>query len=132
MRERLNKLNSPVEAAEFAKLVAAAIQHKLENRVVVQSFDFRTLVELRKIPPKIRISALYFGPAKSFVEISKEAANAEIVAPYLSLVVPENVREAHAAGLQVVPWTANKPEIWDTLLAAWSRRHHHRRSRRPD
>ncbi|WP_321473825.1 glycerophosphodiester phosphodiesterase [uncultured Paludibaculum sp.] len=119
MKSDPKKPELSVEPAEFAKLVAAAIRkHKLEKRVVVQSFDFRTLVELRKIAPEIRISALYFGSPKSFVEISKEAANAEIVAPYLSLVKPEGVKEAHAAGLQVVPWTANKPEIWDTLIAA--------------
>ena len=30
----------------------------------------------------------------------------------------EKVREAHAAGLQVVPWTANKKEDWDKLIEA--------------
>lgn len=119
MKSDPKKPELSVEPAEFAKMVAAAIhKHKLENRVVVQSFDFRTLVELRKIAPKIRISALYSGLPKSFTEISKEGANAEIVAPHYLLVTEARVKEAHAAGLQVVPWTANKPEIWDSLIAA--------------
>ena len=33
-------------------------------------------------------------------------------------MTPEKVREAHAAGLQVVPWTANKKEDWDKLIDA--------------
>jgi glycerophosphoryl diester phosphodiesterase len=36
----------------------------------------------------------------------------------LSLVTPENVKEAHAAGLQVVPWTANQPAEWQKLVEA--------------
>jgi glycerophosphoryl diester phosphodiesterase len=33
-------------------------------------------------------------------------------------VTPEQVRAAHDAGLQVVPWTANRPADWDKLVAA--------------
>jgi glycerophosphoryl diester phosphodiesterase len=28
------------------------------------------------------------------------------------------VKEAHAAGLQVVPWTANQPDEWKMLIEA--------------
>lgn len=108
-----------VEPAEFARLTAASIRkHKLQKRVVVQSFDFRTLVELRKIAPELPLAALYSGKPKSFVAISKEAANAETVSPAFSLITPEAVREAHAAGLKVVPWTPNKAEQWDAMIAA--------------
>jgi glycerophosphoryl diester phosphodiesterase len=33
-------------------------------------------------------------------------------------VTAEKVRAAHAAGLQVVPWTANTPEDWERLADA--------------
>jgi len=33
-------------------------------------------------------------------------------------VTAEKVREAHQAGLQVVPWTADTPAQWDPLIAA--------------
>jgi glycerophosphoryl diester phosphodiesterase len=53
--------------AEFARLVVAEIRkHKLQSRVMVQSFDFRTLHEVKKLAPEIRLSALYEGPAKDF------------------------------------------------------------------
>ena len=33
-------------------------------------------------------------------------------------MTPEKVAAAHAAGLQVVPWTANTPADWEKLVAA--------------
>jgi glycerophosphoryl diester phosphodiesterase len=85
--------------------------------VILQSFDFRTLHAMKTMDPSIRLSALYSGPPKDFVEIAKEAG-AGIVSPEYHLVTPEQVKAAHAAGLQVVPWTSNKPEEWDQLIAA--------------
>ena len=105
--------------AEFARLLVDAIKrHKLEKRVMIQSFDFRTLVEARKIAPEIRLSALYEQGPKDFVTLSKEAANAEIVSPQFRLVTTEKVIAAHAKGLQVVPWTANNVADWDKLIRA--------------
>lgn len=105
--------------ADFARLVVNAVKrHKLEKRVMIQSFDFRTLVEVRKLAPQIRLSALYEQGSKDFVTLSKEGAKAEIVSPQYRLVTTDKVIAAHAKGLQVVPWTANKPEDWDKLIRA--------------
>ena len=105
--------------AEFARLLVDAIKrHKLEKRVMIQSFDFRTLVAARKIAPEIRLSALYEGGPKDYVTLSHEAANAEIVSPEYHQVTLEKVIAAHAKGLEVVPWTANTPADWDRLIRA--------------
>lgn len=104
--------------AEFARMVIEAIRrHKLEKRAIVQSFDFRTLVEMKRQAPEIRVSALYNGAPRDFVSIAREA-RAEIVSPIFKLVTPEQVEAAHRAGLEVVPWTANTPEVWEKLVAA--------------
>jgi glycerophosphoryl diester phosphodiesterase len=34
------------------------------------------------------------------------------------MVTPQRVAEAHQAGLEVIPWTANTPQEWDALIAA--------------
>jgi glycerophosphoryl diester phosphodiesterase len=103
---------------EFARLVLAEIRkHHLESRVILQSFDFRTLHAMKGLAPEIALSALYEGPPKDFAAIAKEA-DAGIVSPQFRLVTPERVRSAHAAGLKVVPWTANTPADWDRLIAA--------------
>lgn len=104
---------------EFVRLVLAIVRrHRLENRVMLLSFDFRTLHAMKKIAPEIRRVALWEGDAsRDFVSIAKEA-DATIVSPYYRQVTPEKVAAAHAAGLEVVPWTANAPGDWDKLVAA--------------
>ncbi len=104
--------------AEFVQLVLALIRkHHLESRIVLQSFDFRTLHEMKKVAREIRLSALYSGKARDFVEIGKEAG-AQIVSPEFHLVTPEQVQAAHAAGLEVLPWTPDTPADWAKLVAA--------------
>jgi|SRR5581483_5294901 len=104
---------------EFARMVLDKIRrHGLERRVILQSFDFRTLVAMRKLAPKIRLSALTETDQRPFAEIARDAADAEIVSPEFHLVTREKVAAAHLAGKQVVPWTANLPGDWDMLIAA--------------
>jgi glycerophosphoryl diester phosphodiesterase len=103
---------------EFARMVLASIRkHHLEARVVVQSFDFRTLVAMKKLAPEIQLSALYSGAPKDFVALGKESG-AQTVSPVASLVTPEQVKAAHAAGLKVLPWTVNTPQEWERLVNA--------------
>jgi glycerophosphoryl diester phosphodiesterase len=102
----------------FVRLVLDAIRrHGLESRVILQSFDFRTLAAMKELAPAIRLSALYEKGEESFVDIARRAG-AGIVSPQYPLVTPEKVKAAHEAGLQVVPWTANTPSGWDALIAA--------------
>jgi glycerophosphoryl diester phosphodiesterase len=113
----------------FAQMIDDAVRrHHLQARVILQSFDFRTLKAMRKIDPDIRLSAL-FEPAgadalmgiadhdKSFAHI-EEVTGAEILSPEQSLVTPEAVAYAHQHGVQVAPWTVNTPEGWQKMADA--------------
>lgn len=103
---------------EFVKLVVAAVnKHGMERRVIVQSFDYRTLQALARIAPQMRRSALIPRIARDYVEAAK-TAQATIVSPEYATVTPEKVAAAHKAGLQVVPWTPNAPADWDKMIAA--------------
>lgn len=103
---------------EFARLVLEVIRkHHLESRVVLQSFDFRTLHAMKKLAPEIKLSALYSGTPRDFAGIGKEAG-AQIVSPEAHLVTAAQVKAAHAAGMEVLPWTANTPEEWRRLIEA--------------
>ena len=116
--------------AEFVRLIVDAIHrhHADESRIILQSFDFRTLIEMRKQDAAIRLSAL-IGSAngdammgltdhnKEFVHVH-EVTGAEIISPEYSLVTPEAVAAAHKVNMQVVPWTVNKPEEWQKLVDA--------------
>jgi glycerophosphoryl diester phosphodiesterase len=104
---------------EFARMVLQKIrQYKLEKRIILQSFDFRVLLEMRKLAPEIRLSALVENDARGFVAIAAQAGNAEIVASNFHLVTPQKVEAAHRAGVQIVPWTANTAADWDMLIQA--------------
>ena len=110
------ELTPPPE--EFSRMVLELIRkYKLEKRVLLQSFDFRTLHAMKKLAPEIRLVALWEGSDRDFVSIAKDA-DAKIVSPAYRLVTPEKVAAAHAAGIEVVPWTANRPADWDKLVAA--------------
>ena len=110
------ELTPPPE--EFARLVLAVIRkHHLESRVILQSFDFRTLRAMKMLAPEIRLAALWENGDRDFVSIAQEAG-AAIISPQYTLVTPEKVRAAHGAGLEVIPWTANTPAAWDHLISA--------------
>ena len=103
---------------EFARLVVESVRRRgLEERAILQSFDFRVLRAMMALDPEIRRAGLHHGPARDFREIAKEAG-AGIVAPEKALITEARVRAAREAGLQVIPWTANTPEEWDRLAAA--------------
>ncbi len=103
----------------FTRMVLEQVRrYKLEKRVILQSFDFRTLRAMQKLDPHIRRSALTETDERDFVTIAKEAGDAQIISPNSKLVTPGKVEAAHTAGIQVVPWTVNTPAEWDLLIAA--------------
>jgi glycerophosphoryl diester phosphodiesterase len=113
----------------FVQMIDEAVRrHHLESRVILQSFDFRTLLAMKKIDPKIRLSALFgqakydtfmgiTDPDKSFVHIAK-ISGAGILSPDESLVTPAEVAAAHGAGLQVIPYTVNTEDGWKKMADA--------------
>jgi len=116
--------------AEFVALIVAAIKkHNVDPaRIILQSFDWRTLAEMRKQWPAIRLAALvgrpqydalmgHSDPTKDFAAIARETG-AEIISPDWMMVTPEQVAAAHKAGSQVVPWTPNTPEQWQKMADA--------------
>lgn len=104
---------------EFVRLFLEQVhKHHLEKRVMLQSFDFRTLVAARKMAPEIRRSALTEFDTRDFAAIAREAGDAQIISPNYKLVTKDKVRAAHRAGLQVVPWTVDTQADWDKMIDA--------------
>jgi glycerophosphoryl diester phosphodiesterase len=113
----------------FVQMVDAAVRkHELQARVILQSFDFRTLVAMRKIDPQIRLSALFEDAKydtimglsdhdKSFAHVI-QVTGADILSPDQSLVTPDSVAAAHKLGKQVAPFTVNTPEGWRKMADA--------------
>jgi glycerophosphoryl diester phosphodiesterase len=102
----------------FAELLLERIRaHRLERRVIVQSFDFRTLRAMKRLAPGIRLAALCQVGLRSLRMIAG-SAGADIISPDLRVLTPRRVAAAHRAGLEVVPWTANRLGQWNRLIQA--------------
>jgi glycerophosphoryl diester phosphodiesterase len=71
---------------------------------------------MKKFDPSIPRVAL-FETERDWMEVAREF-EANSLSPEYRLVTPERVSRAHAAGLTVVPWTADKQEDWATLAHA--------------
>ncbi len=119
-------------------------KYNMEDRFTLQSFDWKTLIEMKKINPDITLVALWcqqpsWGKTSECLRPYEEGASpwlggididdfkgnpyqaaksigADIVSPYGPEISLENVQEAHALGMKIVPWTVNDPVELDTLI----------------
>lgn len=96
------------EPAEFVELIMAVInEKKLSKRVIIQSFDMRTLQYLHEKYPKIQTSLL-IDEKESFEDyIEKLGFKPTIYSPYSVLVGKGLVDRCHAMGVKIIPWTVN-------------------------
>ena len=118
--------------------------YDMEDRVVLQSFDWQTLIEMKKLNPNISTSALWqeqpsWGrDSESLRRYEKKkspwlggldikdyqgnpvkaahAIGADIISPYYTEISKQDVDEAHSLGMKVVPWTVNNEKDMNMLL----------------
>jgi glycerophosphoryl diester phosphodiesterase len=123
-----------VDAATFARLVVDAVRKAgLAAAVTIQSFDWRTLTEAKKLAPEIATACLTAesetfdtvlratpGPSPWHAGLDLDAhggslprlvrsAGCDTWSPSWRNLTAELVAEAHAQGLRVLPWTVNDP-----------------------
>jgi glycerophosphoryl diester phosphodiesterase len=101
----------------FTQMILDLIRkHGIEKRVILQSFDPRTLRVMKKLNPSIPRAAL-FETNRDWPEVAREF-EATLYSPDFHLVTKERVAQAHASGLQVAPWTVDTPEDWQKMADA--------------
>ncbi len=126
-----------VSAAAFARLAVDAVRAaKMEKRATLQSFDWRTLVEARKLAPEIGtvcltiesggmntvspqpspwLAGLDVEPGGSLQQQAR-AAGCSAWSPFWRNVTADNVAAAHRLDLKVIPWTVNNPADMVALI----------------
>lgn len=96
------------EPEEFVKLMMGVIKSKgIAKRVIIQSFDPRTLVIIHRNYPEMKTALLIMNRETFETNISKLGFKPTIYSPYYALVNADLVKAAHAQGIQVLPWTVN-------------------------
>lgn len=136
-KEAEYKNNIPSEVF-VKKLHEVIVANGMKDRVVLQSFDWRTLMDMKKLDKDVTLAALISknpklmalheeGPSVwlggldahafdgNFVRMAHAIA-ADIISPNYAQVTPEVVAEAHALGLKVLPWTVNKREDMERMI----------------
>lgn len=132
---------APVPAVFVAAILKALGAHGLLGRAVIQSFDWRTLIETQKQAPEVPTSYLtiqkswlnnirsghpgpspwtagfdiddYHGDIPAMIK----AAGGRIWSSHHREVDAGTIRRAHELGLQVKVWTVNKPDRMKELIA---------------
>jgi glycerophosphoryl diester phosphodiesterase len=125
---------------DFARTLLALIEREgMASRVIIQSFDWRALKAVQELAPKIPTS--YLSAQQRFLDniaagkaersawtagiqfsdhgsIPKmvKAARGALWSPYHPELSSDLVKEAHALGLLVIPWTVNKREDMARLI----------------
>ena len=125
--------NTP-DPATFARLVLAVVREaNVADRVTLQSFDWRTLIEMKRLAPEIETSCLTIqtandntvqqaadgGPSPwhagfalrdhgGSLPAMVKAAGCGTWSMFWRNLTPKDLAEAHALGLKVLPWTVNE------------------------
>jgi glycerophosphoryl diester phosphodiesterase len=103
---------------EFIELLMTVIREKeMEDHVIIQSFDFRTLQYLHKKYPHIKTAILIEDYDKRSIEKQIETLGFQptIYSPHYSLVTDALLKYCHERNIKVIPWTVNIKEEIDRL-----------------
>jgi glycerophosphoryl diester phosphodiesterase len=96
--------------SEFVELLVAVIKEKnVEERVIIQSFDFRTLRYLHEKYPAIKTAMLIEDSDEDDFDgqLRRLGYTPGIYSPNYELVDEKLVKQAHDKGMKIIPWTVN-------------------------
>src|SRR5882724_304418 len=105
---------------EFVELLMGVIKEKgIEDHVIIQSFDFRTLQYLHQHYPAIKTAMLIedFDKRRLKDQLDALGFTPTIYSPEYSLVNKSLLRKCHQQNIKVIPWTVNDKETIEKLKA---------------
>jgi glycerophosphoryl diester phosphodiesterase len=106
---------------EFVNTLMKVINgENIADRVIIQSFDFRTLQVIHKKYPGVKTAALVADADKrTLEELLKDLGfKPTIYSPAYSLVTPELVAKCHERKIKVIPWTVNDKASIEKMKSA--------------
>lgn len=107
-------LNIELKGAGTSERVDFIVKSYIENRgwspdnIVISSFNWDELKEMRKLNKDIKIAVLTGEDPIKAIEVAKEL-NAVAINPRYTTLTAENVEQMQDEGLKVYTWTVNDP-----------------------
>jgi glycerophosphoryl diester phosphodiesterase len=104
-----------INPGEFELQTLAVIDAaNVAGRVIIQSFDHRSLWAIRSVSPDTRVAALTSFEPPNLDEMASHGAS--IWSPNFNVMTKELIDQAHALGLLVIPWTVNDAESMQAVI----------------
>jgi len=106
-----------INPGPFELAILALVEEKgLKDRVIIQSFDHRSLWAIRAVNDPIRLSALTRSSETEPPLATLAERGANIWSPNYRAVTADLINQAHEAGLLVMPYTVNDPADMRRLI----------------
>ncbi len=96
-------------------IISLVEERNLVSRVIIQSFDHRSLWAIRSLNGAVRLAALTSGARPDFSGIAVQGAT--IWSPNYHDLSADRIEEAHESGLLVIPWTVNDLATMEELIS---------------
>ena len=104
-------------AKEFAELVYQVIKEKkIENRVLVQSFDRRILRHFQKLDSTVKTGLIFINLFSVKTNIKKLGFVPYSYNPYHNFITKRMIDKAHEIGMKVIAWTVNDEKRMKQLI----------------
>lgn len=103
--------------AQFVQSILPLLKkYRMAHRTTIQSFDTRSLRAFGAQAPEIERVVLVAESLHDPVAVAR-SVGARVYSCHHRWINKEAVKELHAAGIRVVPWTANKASDFERLIA---------------
>jgi glycerophosphoryl diester phosphodiesterase len=99
------------------RVVEEVVKAGMLQRTVVRSFDHRSVRAIREIEPALATAVLVSHTAPVSPLSLVRDAGASVYCPDYRFLDEPTVRAIRAGGVPVLPWTVNRPEDWERLVA---------------
>lgn len=102
---------------EFVDLLVEVVQEAgVEHRVIIQSFDVRTLQVAHEKYPDLKLALLVENTKTPAENLDKLGFTPDIYSPDYALVEEDLISFAEKKGMKVIPWTVNEREEMNRLI----------------
>ncbi len=105
----------PAPEAFMKVLMPVILSKGIQKRVIIQSFDPRTLEIVHRDYPKIKTALLVENQDGLGKNLERLSFKPSIYSPYYLLVNGETVEDCHKQKIKIIPWTVNTTPDIDKL-----------------